>query len=233
MTDPPESITYSSVVSRETVRIAFMIAALNDLAICAADIGNSYLNAKCKVRIWVKASKEFRADEGKLMIIVKALYGLKSSVAAWRNLLSSSIIELGFTSLKADPDLYYRAQVKKDGEKYYEYLLVYVDDTLCLSDNMKPIMEEIGALYRLKEYSVDPPERYLDADTKILKMKSGIQCWTMSPDSYVREAISNVEVLIEQDGKKMRKAMTPFPKTHFKPELDTSPLLDASMMSRY
>ena len=82
MTDPPESITYSSVVSRETVRIAFLIAALNGLDVCAADIGNAYLNANCKERIWVKAGKEFGADEGKPMIIVKALYGLKSSGAA-------------------------------------------------------------------------------------------------------------------------------------------------------
>ena len=44
-TDPPASITYSSVVSRDSVRIAFMLAALNDLDVFAADIGNAYLNA--------------------------------------------------------------------------------------------------------------------------------------------------------------------------------------------
>ena len=63
LTDPPESITYSSVVSRETVRIDFLIAALNGLDVCAADIGNAYLNINCKERIWVKAGKELRADE--------------------------------------------------------------------------------------------------------------------------------------------------------------------------
>ena len=44
-------------------------------------------------------------DEGKLMIIVKALYGLTSSGAVPRNLLSSSIKDFGFTSLKANSDL--------------------------------------------------------------------------------------------------------------------------------
>ena len=76
LTDPLKSITYSRVALRETVRIAFLIAALNDLDVCAADIGNAYLNADCKERIWVKAGKEFGAGEGKSMIIVKALYGL-------------------------------------------------------------------------------------------------------------------------------------------------------------
>jgi hypothetical protein len=42
VTDPPVSITFSSVVSRESVGIAFLIAALNDLNILAADIGIAY-----------------------------------------------------------------------------------------------------------------------------------------------------------------------------------------------
>ena len=42
MTDAPLSITYSSVVSRESVKIAFLIAALNNLEIMSCDIGNVY-----------------------------------------------------------------------------------------------------------------------------------------------------------------------------------------------
>jgi hypothetical protein len=44
MTDPPDTITYSSVVSCDSVRIAFLLAALNDIDIRACDIGNAYLN---------------------------------------------------------------------------------------------------------------------------------------------------------------------------------------------
>ena len=39
------------------------------------------------------------------MITVKALYDLKSSGATWRNLLSSSIKDLGFIGSKANPDI--------------------------------------------------------------------------------------------------------------------------------
>ena len=45
VTDPPTTLTYASVVSRESVRIAFLIAALNNLDILANDVGNAYLNA--------------------------------------------------------------------------------------------------------------------------------------------------------------------------------------------
>jgi hypothetical protein len=40
--------TYSSVVSRESVRIAFLHAALNDLDVLGCDVSNAYLNAKCR-----------------------------------------------------------------------------------------------------------------------------------------------------------------------------------------
>ena len=59
MTDMPASVTYSSVVSRDSVRIAFIIAALNDLDIMSADIGNAYLNAPKKEKIWTVAGHEF------------------------------------------------------------------------------------------------------------------------------------------------------------------------------
>ena len=83
-TETPASITYSSVVSRDSVRLAFLIAALNDLDIMSCDIGNAYLNAPCREKIWFKAGIECGEHKGKVMIITRALYGLKSSGAAWR-----------------------------------------------------------------------------------------------------------------------------------------------------
>ena len=44
-TKTPSTLIYSSVVSRESVRIAFLIASLNDLDMKMFDIGNAYLNA--------------------------------------------------------------------------------------------------------------------------------------------------------------------------------------------
>ena len=43
MTAPHTSMTYASV-SHESVRIAFLLAALNDMDMLTGDIGNAYLN---------------------------------------------------------------------------------------------------------------------------------------------------------------------------------------------
>ena len=81
-TDPPSSIAYSIVVSRDSIRIAFTLAALNVIEISDADIGNSYLNAKCREKIWTVAWTEFGSEKGKFMLVVRSLYSLRSSGAA-------------------------------------------------------------------------------------------------------------------------------------------------------
>ena len=53
----------------EAVRIALLIAALNDLDVCVADIGNAYLNVPCKEEIWIVAGPEFGVNAGKPMVI--------------------------------------------------------------------------------------------------------------------------------------------------------------------
>ena len=74
-------MTYSSVVSRDSVRLAFMIAALNDLDVSSTDIGNAYLNAECREKVWFKVALECgEEDVGKVMIITRALYVRKRSI---------------------------------------------------------------------------------------------------------------------------------------------------------
>jgi hypothetical protein len=43
MTKAPATITYASVVSRETVLIALLMAALNDLNVKVGDVLNAYI----------------------------------------------------------------------------------------------------------------------------------------------------------------------------------------------
>jgi diadenosine tetraphosphatase ApaH/serine/threonine PP2A family protein phosphatase len=74
-TDLPTSLTYSSVVSRDSVWIGFLIAALNGLDNLAVDIGNAYINADIREKVYFIAGDEFgAAHKGKPVVIVKALY---------------------------------------------------------------------------------------------------------------------------------------------------------------
>ena len=77
-------LTYSSVVSSDSVRLEFLIIALNDLDVVVCGNGNAYFNAPCKWNIFFKAGTECGEHQGKVMIVVRALYDLKTSATSWQ-----------------------------------------------------------------------------------------------------------------------------------------------------
>ena len=80
VTKAPSSITYFSVVSRENFHLDFLIAELNDLDVMGCDVGNACLDAPCQEKIWFTSGTENNPEKkGKVMVMVIALYGLKSS----------------------------------------------------------------------------------------------------------------------------------------------------------
>ena len=99
----PESLTYSSVVSRETVRIALTLAALNDLEVKTSDIKNAYLTAPCAEKVWTVLGPEFGEDEGKKVLIARALYGLKSAGQSYTRHLTDCMRHLGCCLLYTSP----------------------------------------------------------------------------------------------------------------------------------
>ena len=116
-TDAPVALCYSSVVSRDSVRIAFLVAALNDLDVFDCDIGNAYLNAPCLEKIWFQAGIECgQSVRGRVMRLTRALYELQSSGASWRKIFKDYIkMTFEFKSSRVDPDMYWRRNTKQDG----------------------------------------------------------------------------------------------------------------------
>ncbi len=52
------------MVSRETVRLALTIAALNDLEVEVGDVLNAYITAPVKEKVWTVLGPEFGRDAG-------------------------------------------------------------------------------------------------------------------------------------------------------------------------
>jgi hypothetical protein len=105
-TTAPSSMMYSSVVSRDSICLAFLTAALNDLDIMSCDLENAYLNAPCRKKIWFEGGIECGEDHGKVCVVVRSLYGLKSAGAAFHSSLAQILQDIGYTSTKADPDVW-------------------------------------------------------------------------------------------------------------------------------
>ena len=119
------------------------------------------MTADCRERIYIIAGPEFGSEAGKIMIVRKALYGLKSSGAAFRSLLAQTIWDLSYRPSKADPDMWMRPAIKPDGSRYYEMILCYVDDVISISTNPMDAIDGIKAVFRLKGDKAEVPEMYL------------------------------------------------------------------------
>src|SRR5687767_1074189 len=162
MTDPPDEKIFSGVVSMETVRICFTIAKMNDLEVCAGDIGNEYLYGKTKEKVYVIAGPEFGDElKGKTLVIHKALYGLKSSSAQFHEHLSATLLSMGYKPSKADYDLW----MKHVGD-HYEYIVRYVNDVIVFSKDPMSVIEELKKIYVMKD--IGKPRYYLGGDVVAL-----------------------------------------------------------------
>jgi hypothetical protein len=199
-TPNPVGSTYAGVVSRESVRIAFTYAALNGLDVCAADIRNAYLQAPSSQKDYIICGSEFGLENvGKVALIHRALYGGKSAGEDFRNHLRLCMRHLDFVSCPADPDVWMRPALKSDGTKYYEYILLYVDDTLAISEFPDQLLrKELGRYFELKEESLGPPQIYLGGRVCKVQLDNGVECWAFGLSQYVQAAIQNVEDYISE-----------------------------------
>lgn len=237
---PPSSITFSSVVARDSVRIFFLMAALLDVSVLSCDIENAYLTAPInpQVKLYIVAGTEFgKSNVGRPAKVVRALYGLKGSGADFRAHLARTIRAMGFQSTKADPDVWMRRAVKPDGTPYYEYMCTYVDDILCSSVAPRIILTQLEKSFKLKDGSVEEPKLYLGAD--IMKWRiDGCDDpdkvrWAMSSTNYCTKAIDNVKEELGKVGRKLRNGVKSPLATGYRPELDLSPELDPERQSYY
>lgn len=233
MTTAEPSQSYSSVVSRDSVRIALTIAALNDLNIRACDIQNAYLTAPTREKRYIIAGSEFGSDAGKKMLIVRALYGLKTSGAAFRSFLAETLSEIGFKPSLADPDVWMRPAMKDNGFKYWELILCYVDDLLCIHEDPTIALKQIQKKFKLKDDKMDEPDVYLGADMSKMDNEDGDECWAMSSDKFCIAFVRNVEETLEKKGLRLpSKCITPL-RQGYKPELDCTAELKADGLQRY
>ncbi len=217
MTGPNTDTYYSSVVSLRSMRIVIFLAELNGYELCTGDIGNAYLEAKTDEKVCFIAGKEFATfgHEGHLMVIIKALYGLKTSGARFHEKFADSMRQLGYTSSKADADVW-----MKDCGSHWEYVCTYVDDVIYGGKDPKAYFQNLLDMgYKLK--GVGEPKYHLGGDFTRVREPESVLTW--GSHTYVKRMMANYEQMFGEPVPK-REIHAPLePGDH--PELDESELL--------
>ena len=127
-----------------------------------------------------------------------------------------------------------RPSTKSDGTPYYEWVLLYVDDTLAISENAEHIIRnEIGKYFEMKEASIGKPELYLGGRVNEVVLDNGAKAWSFSSSQYVQAAVKNVSDYLEKRGEKLQaKVKAPFT-YDYRSELETTPELNDNDAAYY
>lgn len=72
-TEPSLEDVYSGVVPQDTIHIAFAITAVNQLLVCAGEVGNAFSYALMNEKVYVIAAPKFGELAGTPMTIHKGL----------------------------------------------------------------------------------------------------------------------------------------------------------------
>jgi hypothetical protein len=99
------------------------IAAAFGLIAYEYDAPNAFLNAAIKRKLYVRTLDGFREEYSLLLLLRRALYGLKEALMLWMEHLKNTLVRLGLKPVPGVPCLYTN-----------DYLIVffYVDDIVIL-----------------------------------------------------------------------------------------------------
>ena len=99
------------------------------------------------------------------MLIVRALYGLKPSGAAFQYFLPENLDTIGYIPSSDGPYVWIRPAIKGGGFKYWKLVLCYMDDILCMIHLTDKTMDGIKIYFKLK----DEVLAYLECKTQKVK----------------------------------------------------------------
>ena len=118
---------FSPVARYDTIRVVLAIANSLGLQDRHFDIKCAFLNGKLQEEIYMKPPQGLNIDSGKVVKLLKSIYGLKQAGRVWNSLFNQVLIEFGYKRCDADACLYV-----KMNDQNLAILVLIVDDILAV-----------------------------------------------------------------------------------------------------
>ena len=183
--DPRGLSTRATVVKNISVRLLDVIADAQHLEVMVGDIGNAFIQAHTKEKIFTRLGKEFGDRAGCIALITRALYGLTTSAERFRTMFADYLRSLGFTPARYDRDVWMRLRDSEDG---YDYCCTHVDDFKIVARDPNQWIKKISNAFLVKSHG--PRSYYLGANYVYHESQD---IWTYGAKTYTSEGIARVE----------------------------------------
>ncbi len=171
--------------------------------------------------MYIVAGPEFGDREGHILVIEKALYGLRTSGLRWHERLADCLRAEGFTPCKAEPDIWMRP----NGD-VYEYIGVYVDDLAIAMLDPEEFAQILIDKYKFKLKGTGPISFHLGCE--FVRDEEGVLC--LRPRKYIDRMVATYEQIFGE--KPSMKVSSPLEKNDH-PELDDTDLCDPEEVKQY
>jgi hypothetical protein len=133
--------TYAATLAGRSFRVLMAIAARFDLELIQYDVVNAFVNAKLLDAVFMTLPPGYRKP-GKVLLLHKALYGLRISPLLWQKELSSTLRTAGYQPIPHEPCCF-----AKDGI----LIFFYVDDIVIAYRKGQDPKELVAALKKQYE----------------------------------------------------------------------------------
>jgi hypothetical protein len=167
--------TYAATLALRTFRAMMAILAAFDLDAEQWDVVNAFVNAYLDETVYVEYPQGFE-QEGMVLLLLKALYGLRRSPRLWQKHIKKTLVELGLQQATEDGCLY---------SNDYLLVLFFVDDfvTICHPNHRGELVKFKEAL--LQRYEMrDFGELNWFLGIRIVRDRQQRKLW-LCQDSYV------------------------------------------------
>ena len=145
-------------------------------------------------------------------MIRQALYGGKAAGQDFSNHLQDCMWQLGFISSLADPDVWIQEAVTAEVAEYWEYILVYTDNVLVITDTgEKTLRDGIGKYFQLNKESFSETKIYLGGHSYLGNCQDA---WDFGSSQYCQAAVANNETFLAESNAKLLPEQRPQSKHH-------------------
>lgn len=124
--------TYSPVVRHSTLRLLFALSVKLGLSVSHLDVTTAFLNGNLKENIYMEKPEGYTVENcnDKVLLLRKAIYGLKQSSRAWYERVDDCLTKEGFKKSQLEPCLY-----TKMYNDVKVMIALYVDDFFVFSNS--------------------------------------------------------------------------------------------------
>lgn len=182
--------TFSPVVRHTTLRLLFALAVQLNLDITHLDVTTAFLNGDLEETIYMQKPASFpnSKNDGKVLRLKKAIYGLKQSSRAWYRKVDDCLISMGYKRSKIESCLY-----TKNSNKSKTIVTLYVDDFFIFSDDVSEtdnLKSVLASHFKLKDLGA--VRQCLGMNVSVDKANGVV---TLSQESYVNQLLEKFNML--------------------------------------